>query len=130
MEIRLIDEQPFIAIGKSVKTPAEVTSEARARIDEAQAELCQIAEAESAIQARLREALLAGEPTDQLRSELSDLYAEAREQRRNIASAESAIRSVSSLLVRWQAEQIELADAQNLAALIQPFDLVLKECQP
>ena len=130
-ELRMIEDELFVVrhVGRKEKvlTPAEAIAEQQDLAAEAEAELAANAAVEANLAAQLDAAILAGESTADLRTELDALRETISGLRQNIANAQAAARQVVALIDGREADAIRQADQNRLSAVTAPFDNALKE---
>lgn len=133
MEIRTIDNQPFIVLQKGkrelVLPPTEVVAAARKRIADGQAMLQSLASTRAVQQDRLEGALLDGRSTAPARKELATVIELEADQAREIDSATNEIAQVTALIDQHRADELALEDQRKVAALCKPLTDFLKDHQ-
>lgn len=131
MELRIIDGLPFIVQrhGKKefTRTPEEVADLERRAISDGQAAIadCHI-DAES-IRQRIESALIAGEPTADLRAELVAVTEQTDGFTDQVAESAETIRTVWKLIDSHTATAIRQAHVSRLTTLLAPFDNILEK---
>lgn len=130
MQVRMIDNTPFVvaSYGKkeTIQTPAEARQTEQREIDVSKANIQQLDEAAVVIRQRLEVELLDGADTQATRQELAALDDEVHAIQRDVDAANKRLKSIDALLDQHAAAQIKEAADCRLAALIRPFDSVLK----
>jgi len=131
MELRKIGGQDFIVqrAGKReyIRAPAEAVDIERRSLLDAVAALADSREAIAQIEQKIGAALLAGESTVGLRTDLVMKQETEQGLRRDVAGHEESIRQVFRLIDDHEANEIRTADAARLAAMLAPYDKTLKE---
>lgn len=125
IELRLIDNQPFIVarIGKheSVMTHDEAEADANRRIAEAAQNIDTLRFAEQSAQHRLELAAVDGEDLAQHRAELDAIRDEIRDQESDHQEAIDNLANANQLYDTYIAAAIRQADHESIESLLRPF---------
>lgn len=131
MEIRLIDGTPFIVTShgkrESLFSPAEARIAEQKEIDEGKAHICQLDRAVAIIRQRIEAELLDAIDTSASRQELAALDEEVHSIQRDVDTASKRLKNIDVMIDQHAAAAIQIAADARLAALIQPFDTIIKE---
>lgn len=131
MQIRMIDQQPFVVTtqGKRevIQTPAEARQTEQREIDEGRAHIGQLDKAGAVIRQRLESELIDGIDTNATRAELAAIGDEIHGIQREVDAAGQRLKDIDRLIDQRAAAAIQQADTARLAAMTAPFDLALKE---
>ena len=130
MELQIISDEFFIITkcGKKeiVRTPGKAVSDEHRIIAEREAAIAGCRIDTVAVQERIEAALLAGDPTKELRAEL-DAHIDVQDGLvSDIGEARDRIREIWNLVDEHTADQIAQADKAKFDALIAPHDLALE----
>jgi hypothetical protein len=131
IELRKIDGQDFMVCRSGrkefVRTPHETIDIARRNLVDSVAALADCQEAVAQIDRQIETALLAGESTVALRTDLVLKQETEQGLMREVAEHEESIRQVFRLIDDHTANEIRAAAAARLAAMLTPYDNTLKE---
>lgn len=130
MEIRYIDSQAFVVTtqGKRevIQTPAEVRQTEWREIDEGKAHIEQLDKAAAIVRQRLEVELIDGIDTSATRADLAAIEDEIHSIQRDMDAASKRLKNIDVMIDQHAAAKLKEAADCRLAALIAPFDSVLK----
>jgi hypothetical protein len=131
MEIRMIDNQPFVVSthGKkeSILSPAEARQTEQREIEEGRAHIEQLDKAAATVRQRLESELIEGIDTSATRADLAAIEDEIHGIQREVDAAGQRFKNIDVMLDSHAAAAIQKAADARLAALIAPFNSALKE---
>lgn len=126
MELKLIDNQPFIAIheGKreTVRTLADFKTTQEADIYLAESAIEDLTHSAQRAQRALESSVLAGLSTTHTRSELAAIAEEVHGLQRDIQQARAAITQAGKLVDAHRASQLQQTSQTAIDALLKPFN--------
>lgn len=134
IEIRILDGEVFIVSRtnrrENLLPPSEAIAEARTAITDAEVRLRQITSEQNDLHVQISEAVFFGEETSELRAKLDGVVRASESVRATIGRHRSNIEAIHTAVDRHHADALQRDHAAHLAALVAPFDKILKECQP
>ena len=131
IELKMIDGQPFIVTrqGKKefVRTVAEQVAVYEKEINDCRASFDDAHYSAALAQQAIEAALLSGESCTAHRAQLADATELASRFHDDGLEARQAIKQIFALVDAHAAAAITQADAEHIAAILKPYDLILKE---
>ena len=130
MRLEIIADEKFIAVQHGKKetllTPGQAVAAQHRIIDEKELAISTCRKDAASVQQRIEDALLAGEPTRPLRDELVAISEQEDALKEIVGEARDAIHAIWNLCDEHDAAQTRQADKSRLAALIAPYEELLK----